>query len=120
MLAVVFAAGFALGVLRTLLVAPRFGDLPAVALELPVMLAISWVVCGKVLSRFEVPSDTASRFSMGAVAFGLLMFAEITLSVGLFGRSMSEHFDALTTTHGLLGLTGQVLFGLMPLVRRRR
>lgn len=115
---IVFAAGFALGTLRTLFLAPRFGELWAVLLELPIMLAISWWACGQVVTRFHVPPRLAPRAVMGVLAFGFLMLAEVVLSVGLFGRSMSEYAGDLTTPHGLVGLGGQVAFALMPLVRR--
>lgn len=118
--AIVFVAGFALGTLRTLVVAPHFGDLAAVALELPVMLAISWIVCGRVVARLQLPPQPLPRGAMGAIAFGLLMLAELTLAVGLFGRSLSEYAAHFTTPHGLLGLAGQILFGLIPLARRNR
>jgi len=39
----VFAAGFALGVLRTVLVVTLVGETVAVALELPIILAIAWI-----------------------------------------------------------------------------
>ncbi|MBD3765451.1 MAG: hypothetical protein IE927_12185, partial [Rhodobacterales bacterium] len=41
-----FALGCVLGVLRLTLVAPRLGEVAAVALELPVMLAASWGLAG--------------------------------------------------------------------------
>lgn len=115
---IVFVAGFMLGTLRVLLPAPRFGELVAVLLELPLMLAVSWIACGWVLRRFQVAPRIAPRLSMGAIAFGLLMLAEVTLWVGAFGASMSDYLDELTTPHGLVGLAGQLLFALMPLARR--
>ena len=115
---IVFAAGFALGTLRTLVLAPRFGALWAVLLELPVMLVISWWACGRVVTRFEVPPRFGSRAAMGAIAFAFLMLAELALSVSLFGRSTSEYAADLMTPHGLVGLGGQVAFALIPLVRR--
>lgn len=42
----VFAAGFVLGVLRTLWLAPAVGPLAAVAFELPLVLAFSTMVAG--------------------------------------------------------------------------
>ena len=42
----VFAAAFALGALRVGLIAPQVGPLLAVALELPLVLALSWTVAG--------------------------------------------------------------------------
>jgi hypothetical protein len=116
--AVVFAAGFVLGTVRVLLLIPRFGALPSVLLELPLMLAISWIACGWVLRRFQVPPRIAARLSMGAIAFALLMLAEVALSLGAFGGSMSDYLEELNTPHGLVGLAGQLLFALMPLARR--
>ena len=73
----------------------------------------------KVVARFQVPSRVVPRLAMGAVAFGLLMLAEVMLSVALFGRPMNDFVQGLTTLHGMIGLGGQVLFGLMPVVLDR-
>lgn len=115
---VVFALGFALGTLRTLFVAPRFGETTAVLLELPVMLAAAWLVCGYLLRRRAL--GPAERAVMGAVAFALLMLAEAALSLLLFHRSLAGHLALYTETPQLLGLAGQVLFGLFPLFRGLR
>ena len=116
---IVFAAGFVLGALRTLVLAPRFGPFAAVLLELPVMLVISWIACGKVLARFEIPRRAAPRLGVGASAFTLLMLAEVVLSLVAFGRAPSDYVAELSSPHGLLGLAGQLLFALMPLAQRR-
>ncbi len=118
--AIVFAAGLGLGALRTLLIAPRIGDLAAVAVELPVMLAISWFGAGLCITRFHVGSRLSHRITMGLAAFALLMGVEIALGVFGFGRSLESVVDGMTTPAGLLGLAGQVLFGLTPLLVRRR
>lgn len=115
---IVFAAGFALGTVRVLLLVPRFGPLTSVLLELPLMLAVSWMACGWVVRRFQVPPRIPPRLAMGAIAFALLMLAEVILSVAVFGSSMSDYLRDLTTMHGLVGLGGQILFALFPLARR--
>jgi hypothetical protein len=117
--AVVFAVGFALGTVRTLLLAPSLGALLAVLIELPLMLVASWFACAWVLRRWQVPAEVGSRLTMGAVAFALLIIAEIALSLTAFDRSISDYFRELTTTHGLVGLAGQIVFALIPLVRLR-
>lgn len=117
--AIVFAAGFVLGTVRVLLLVPQLGELPAALLELPIMLGISWFVCAKLIARYEVPPRIPPRLTMGFVAFGLLMLAELALSLTLFGRSMTDFVQALATPHGMTGLAGQVLFGLMPVIRMR-
>lgn len=118
--AVVFAAGFILGTARVLLLAPRLGELLATVLELPLMLAISWLASGKLIARFRIPPRTEPRLTMGAVAFALLMLAEVLLSVTLFERSMNEFVEGLATPQGMLGFAGQLLFALMPLLHRMR
>jgi hypothetical protein len=116
--ALVFAAGFALGIARVLVLAPRLGALAAVALELPVILAASWIACGWVLRRFSVPTHAGRRLSMGGVAFLLLMAAELTLALAS-GRTPREYLASFATAEGALGLAGQVLFALFPILRRR-
>jgi hypothetical protein len=52
---------------------------------------------------------------MGAVAFVLLMAAELGLSVFAFGRTVGEHLDTFRTAGGAAGLAGQIVFALLPL-----
>ena len=51
---------------------------------------------------------------MGLIAFTILMLAELTLAHLLAGQSPGQWAASLTTPAGVLGLGGQVLFGLMP------
>ena len=115
---VVFAAGFALGAVRITLLVPAVGEPAAVALELPLLLLWSWWTCGRCLRRFVVPATVAARALMSSVAFVLLMAAEIGLDAALNGRDLAAHFARYHDTASLLGLAGQVLFALFPLLRR--
>ena len=54
---------------------------------------------------------------MGTLAFELLMLAEAALSLLLFHRSLAEHLALYARAPHLLGPAGQLLSGLMPLVR---
>ena len=115
--AIVFAAGFVLGTVRTLVLAPAVGPVAAVALELPVMLGLSWVACGWLVRRFAVPPAWPARLAMGAIAFALLMAAEAGLALLAFGQSPATYLAGLGSSAGLLGLAGQVAFALVPVVR---
>lgn len=115
----VFAVGFVLGTVRVVVVVPRIGELAAVVLELPVMLAVSWVLAGVLVARFDVPATRPARVAMGGVGFALLMVAEAALAVAVFGRPLAAHLAHYGTWPGVIGLAGQVGFGLMPLVRLR-
>ena len=118
--AIVFAAGFALGAVRTLFLAPTTGETVAVALELPLMLAISWLACRSVIRRFAVPDAPAPRLLMGGGAFALLIIAEILLATLIFGKSLEEQGEAWTNAAGALGFAGQIAFAVFPLLQRSR
>lgn len=112
-----FAAGFAFGTLRTLVIAPAIGDTIAVALELPIMLVISWIACGWVLRRIRLSNLTYHRIAMGAFAFILLMVAEVLVSTQLASRDLASHFALYRTLPAVMGLIGQAAFAVFPLFR---
>lgn len=115
--AVVFAAGFALGAIRGLVIAPAIGETAAVAIELPIILAISWMACHWIVARTAIAPTISARAIMGASAFTLLIAAEALLALGL-GRSLTEHLATYRDAASLLGLTGQLAFAAFPLLQR--
>ena len=112
--AVTFAVAFGLGAVRQTLVAPRLGALAAVAIEVPVLLAVSWVVARWAVRRFAVPDRAAARLVMGGLAFALLQATEFALAAA-FGTPPSAYAAAILTPPGALGLAAQVAFALLPL-----
>ena len=117
--AIVFAAGFVLGSLRVLWLAGAVGEAGAVILEVPLMLAVSWVAAGWCITRFAVPATWPARLAMGALAFALLMAAETVLALAAFGRTPAAMLAHYATAPGLIGLAGQVVFALIPALRLR-
>lgn len=115
--AIVFAAGFLLGTLRVLVIAPRVGEQFAVLIELPLMLAVSWLACGWIVGHFSVPAALAPRLLMGGVAFLVLMAAEIGVSVLAFGRTVGQHLEAYQAAASQMGLLAQIAFALFPVIR---
>lgn len=114
--AVVFVFGFAMGVLRVFVLEPELGPLGSVALELPAMLFASWMACSVLVDWFEVDTSFGVRATMGGVAFALLLLAEAGLAVAT-GRSLSQHFATFGDTAVQLGLMGQIVFALFPLIQ---
>ncbi|WP_296677374.1 hypothetical protein [Novosphingobium sp.] len=116
----VFAAGFVLGTLRTLWVAPRTGLLAAVLLELPAMLLVSFAAARAVLRRYSV-TRTGEALALGVLAFVLLLLAEAALAVLLGGQGAAQWARLLAAPPGAVGLAGQMVFALLPwaLVRWR-
>ncbi|MBX9778029.1 MAG: hypothetical protein K2Y71_26910 [Xanthobacteraceae bacterium] len=115
---IVFVAGFALGTLRVLVLAPRFGVNAAVLVELPIILALSWAACRWLIKRFDVPPVLTARLVMGGLAFAVLMFAEIGVSVLGFRRTLSAHLEQYRQMHALIGLAGQIVFAMLPIIQQ--
>jgi hypothetical protein len=116
--AVVFAIGFGLGAIRTILLAPRVGALAAVAIELPLMIGASWLVCRWLLGRADF--GLAARALMGGSGLAVLLLLEFGTATLVFGQAPAAFGAAQSTPPGLLGLAGQLVFGLLPLVVRPR
>lgn len=117
--ALVFAAGFALGTVRTLLVAPRLGNEGAVLAELPLMLGVSWIACGFAIRRARLGPAMKDRVTMGALAFTLLILAETLTGTLFLDRTLAEQAATYRSFPALIGLAAQILFALCPLVRLR-
>ena len=113
----VFAAGFVLGTLRVAFVAPALGAVTAVALELPLILAIAWLTARTITARLAIALSAVPRLVMGGSAFALLVTAEYAGPVALMGMTGAEYLAKMTTAAGLIGLTGQILFALVPLAQ---
>ncbi len=115
--AAVFVVAFALGVARTLVVAPTIGATAAVLLEIPIVLAVSWIVARRLLRARDF--GVIERAAMGTIAFVLLMAAEAALAGVLRGQSVSQWAHELATPLGLVGLAGQLGFAAMPVLAGR-
>jgi len=113
------AIGFCFGVIRVVAVAPRLGETAAVGLEVPMMLAFSWLLCRRCARRFKVPPGTTPRLMMGMTAFALLMSAELGVSVIAFGRSVAEHLAGYRSIPGAVGLAAQLAFAVLPVIQGR-
>jgi hypothetical protein len=118
--AVVFVVAFAIGVVRTLFIAPRIGDVRAVLLESPIIIGLSWIVAPWVVGKFSVRSGQGERLAMGLVAFGLLMTAETGFSVLVFGQKFDALLASYTRPAGIVGLSAQMIFAVVPWVQGLR
>lgn len=116
----IFALGFILGTLRTLVLIPRIGTTSAVFLEIPVMLAASWFFWRRVKKRFRISSELKYIILSGASAFAWLMSAEILLSLFFMRQTWAEYTANIHTLHGFAGLLAQIVFALIPVIQRNR
>lgn len=117
--ALVFAAGFALGAIREILVRPYLGPETSRLLELPLMIGISFVAAESVVRRTG-PADRRTWLRTGLVAFLLLIVAELVLGEILFRRGLMAFLRDAMTLPGALSLLAQVLLIVMPLWAAQR
>jgi hypothetical protein len=115
----VFGAGFLLGPVRLLWAIPRFGVRIAELLEMPVMLAVGIVAARSIVRRQAVPPAPACRLGMGAVAFTLLVGAELGLARLLRGLSPREYVALQDPVSGAAFLAVLAVYALIPLLVAR-
>ena len=113
----VFALAFVIGAIRVMVIAPRTGPVLAVALEVPLVLALSWIIAGAVLRRW--PLAQSQRAAMAMASFALLMLLEASTALA-FGQTPAQFLAGMATPAGALGLAGQIGFALIPLLRQPR
>ena len=89
--ALVFGAGFVLGVVRTLFVAPRVGTRSAELMEMPVMLLVTVAAARWIVVHLAVPSSTLARLSTGCIALLLMLAAEFGLVLRIRGISVRQY-----------------------------
>jgi hypothetical protein len=118
--ALVFGAGFVLGPIRILWVAPRLGARVAELLEAPIMLAITIVAARSIVRRLAVPSTLSSRLGMGGSALGLMLIAEFTLVLWLRGLSIREYLAGRDAVAGTVYYVMLASFAIIPLLVARR
>ena len=118
--AVVFAAGVVFGAIRYVWIAPLSGEMVAIWLEAPIMLAISWSASAWIVERLEVSESFLDRMLMGGVALAVLVCAEAVLAVLFNGHSIGEYLLFRGHSGLLLGLLAQLGFAVFPILRRRR
>jgi hypothetical protein len=118
---VVFTVGFALGIVRVLWAAPRFGERAAELAEMPLMLAAMFAAAGWVVRRFAIPHAPSASVGVGLIALGFLLSAELTVVLGLRGLTFSEYVATRDPVSGAVYCLMLVVFAVMPwLVARRR
>ena len=124
--AIVFGAGFLLGIARVLWVAPRLGPRAAELLEVPLMLAVTIVAARWVVRRLALEPKPGTRLGMGLVALALVLACDFTVVLWLRDQSMRSYFFNLDPVSAAAYYGALAVFALVPLfappavARRRR
>jgi hypothetical protein len=113
----ILAATFVLGFIRLRLIVPAGGEWVGLAIELPVTLALVWVISRWLVRKLRVPAESAPRLAMGGLALALLLATRALVSAIALGQSLAEHLANYEQPHTMIGLAAQLLFALMPWLR---
>jgi hypothetical protein len=111
--ALVFLAGFALGMLREIVLRAFTGPDAARLLELPVMIAISWLAARFVMRRLG-PFPRSDAYDIGLLAFVLLQIAEFLFGYWILRITPLAWLASNFTIVGFLSLLAQALLIIMP------
>lgn len=112
--ALAFAAGFAFGVLREMVLRPLTGEIVALSIEAPVMLAVCFVAARWTVRHVLPASGIGECLVMGLAAFALLIGLEIAGSLLLRGLSFEGWLAQLATARGMISLALFAAFAAMP------
>lgn len=109
-----FGAGFFLGTVRVLLVAPAVGEFRAALVELPFIMTICWYQSLYFVKKLLDAGSAGVRLWMGTIAFGTLMLLEVALSLLAFHKTWGETVQDLNSAKGRLGTFCQFISSLSP------
>src|SRR5215472_7647506 len=111
--ALVFAAGFVLGTIRTLWVVPRVGTRKAELMEAPIMLSVTIVVARWIVMRLAVPPTPSTRIEMACIALLLLLVAEFGFMLRLGRLTVREYVASRDPVAGTVYYVMPAVFAAM-------
>ena len=117
--ALVFGTGFILGPIRILWLIPQVGERSAELMELPLMIAVSYLAARWIVRLFSLPSIRSIRIRVGLLALTLVLISEISLGLWIRGISLSEYFNSRDPVSGTAYYLVLALFAAMPMLVRR-
>ncbi len=96
------------------LAVPHFGPTVGLLFEAVIMLIAMIVAARWVIRRFHVPQALGATLSMGLVALGLLLPAEIAGVLWVRGLPLKEYLASFANTPGIISLVMFLFFAAMP------
>lgn len=109
----VFGSGFVLGIGRVLLVVPLLGERAAELMEMPLMLTVI-VAAARWVVRHKLDGRQSTALSVGCIAMGLVLLADLAVEMWLRGMSATEVFLHHDLVSGVAYYAALLLFAVMP------
>jgi len=115
----VFGAGFAFGIMRTLWLVPLVGERTAELIETPFMLIVVWLAARCIVGRMKALT-LAHRLAIGVLALLLLLLAELGVIMFLREQSLGEYVTTRDPISGAVYLLALALFAAAPTLVGRK
>jgi hypothetical protein len=109
-----FAAGFAFGALRELLLIPAFGDRTGHLLEFPMVTGAGCAIGVWTGGRSKGPA-----FAIGVLGVLVLLAFESTMALGFMRVSLADYLAGYGLTRGALLPVGLALMAFAPVIGRK-
>lgn len=116
----VFGAGFVLGTVRVLFLVPLLGERIAELLEMPLMLGVIFFAARWIIRHRLDDRRLISTLSVGFIAMGLVLIADLAVGMLLRGMSSTEVFFDRDPVSGAAYYVSLLLFAVMPAILARR
>jgi hypothetical protein len=116
----VFGAGFVLGTGRVLFLVPLLGERAAELLEMPLMFGVIVVAARWLVHHRLEGGRLSSALSVGFIAMGLVLIADLVVGLWLRGMSAAEVFFDRDPVSGTAYYVSLLLFAVMPAILARR
>ncbi len=110
--ALVFGAGFAFGVLRTLYLAPALGEDRAQLVEAPLMLVVIVLAARWLARRWR--GSSAGLVAVGVLAAAYVLAADVAVGVGLRGMTLGAVLFGRSWQAGLAYYGLVLAFAALP------
>lgn len=118
--ALVFSAGFVLGLVRQLWLQPAIGARAAELAEMPIMLIVLFFSARFVVQRYGLMTRRGLRVGVGLLALLILLLAEVGLVLLLQNQSLGAYLASRDPVSGAVYLGMLLLFAAMPRVVLRK
>lgn len=120
--ALTFLVGALLGPIRELMLKPLLGEIGALLVEAPLMIAAMAVIAAHLVAGFTIAPVARSRLRMGLFALALLLVTEVLLTFLLRHITPGVWIAHFASAEGMISLVLYALFAICPLallVRRK-
>jgi hypothetical protein len=114
--ALVFGAGFLLGLIRTIWAVPRFGMRTAELAEMPIMLAVIIAAARWIIRHMPPTATRADLVGVGCIALALLLVAEFSIVLWLRGLSVIDYLASRDPVSGTVYYLLLGVFAIMPVL----